>query len=346
MAIKPWIFQQLGGQRNHFTLSGLHSPHGRPRQKPVVVESEKLRMQTTPYDEEGVDPTRHIFASQHEPWELTGRFQDRELGKRGALEKKQELQEFYRAKQLVSIKWGDVVAYRGILSEIGFKIEAEYDIEYFIKIELDADDTRPVIAAPKTPRGPNSLMLEINLMLDLLKSKLLAVPNALDLRPSFLEFLEDLVAAVLTPFAFMTSISDQIGSFENALAGDLRRLVAGVNQGKTACLNLRDATESALLFDIIMVPNGNNTVRWLNTKADVDSTLSALLALLADFIREINVSSRGSLERTETANDGETWETFSNRIYGGPDGAGKLRDANAVSAGSKPQAGKRYHIPV
>src|SRR5689334_12257383 len=143
MATKPWLIQQTTGDRKQFLLSGRFAPHGRPRKGAVVVEEEKLRQQEVFYTN-SPRPTRHIFGTKHEPWELKGRFQDHVLGPRGAMNKKQELQKFFRDQQPVLVRWGDIVAYEGILSGIKFEVEAEYDIAYTIHISVDADVSKPI----------------------------------------------------------------------------------------------------------------------------------------------------------------------------------------------------------
>jgi len=78
MATENWILTPIRGDSATVVLSGYSAPFGRPRQKAVVKEIIKSRVQTTNYPGRLL-PTRHSFGIMYEPIELTGRWMTKML---------------------------------------------------------------------------------------------------------------------------------------------------------------------------------------------------------------------------------------------------------------------------
>lgn len=341
MPVKSWVFQQLAGERKRFTFSGKIAPHGRPRKKPVVSDGFEVRQSRTFFDD-GVS-TRHIFSLKYHDWDLEGRFRDIDLFPGGAKEKATELARFVADRQPVSIRWGDIISYVGFIVDVQFKREAEHDIEWHLKIEIDEDDAKP--QKPPIVFEKRTEFSDVAFQLQLLEHRLTPrLSDGFKINTSALDAIESIVSLINTPTAIFLDITSQIEAFERATETQLRRLVGGAHQVQTALYDLRDLFETSQ--GILVTSTRGADVAWTVRKAEIDLMIAAILADLADSTRQVELELRGRTFTSVQAHDGDSWESLSIEAYGGPDGAQKLRDANGIKYGERPIPGRDYQVPV
>jgi len=145
MAASPWTFTQLGGAQKTLTLEGWSAPFGRPRKGAVVAEEVSWRASET-YYQGSVTPTRHDFGDRLEPWTLKGRWMDQVLGPGGANARALDWKLFHADHQRIAIRWGEIVAYKGVLSKLKLERESSAHIAWSM-YERPAHGTEPYYRA-------------------------------------------------------------------------------------------------------------------------------------------------------------------------------------------------------
>lgn len=343
---QDWRFTQLTGLRRTLTLAGATAPHGRPRSGAVVSDGIKLRRQRVFYpDGANRPPTTHIFGTEWTDWELKGRFSDRDLGKGGTKSLIQEWQSFVRDGQEVQISWGDVLTARGLIDDFEPGRESEFECSYRIVVLIDSreiDGGRSAFVIPKQP-----LQMCTALQLELLEGvgRIPSLPHAGDLKPSFLETLEDAVSSLNGFSASLLNVAGEIDAFAEGTLDQLERLRAGVAQMRTAMNRLRGTFETTTNDAALLARAANTDVQWMATRANADVSSMRILAMLEELDREAELARRGRAVAVHVAKLGDTWESISTLFYGGPDGAGTIRSANGVQYGELPVPGRDYQIP-
>ncbi len=343
-AAKPWTFTQVAGDKRVLTLAGESAPHGRPRASPVVEDEMGLRDATVYYPGNS-RPTRHIFGEIHTDWILTGRFSDRFLGTGGAKAKIEAIKSFIADEQQVTIAWGDVLAATGLVRRIKPSRESESEIAWTLTVGIDGDDSLtppapqpPAIAPGQKLAGVAPSIVAINALSN--------VPGDLGLAPDFLDSLSDLVSQINSVSASVLSIADGISNFETAVAGDLNRFRAGLEQFQTAALTLQATLESAENDASFSQSSCLSEDQWHATRTQAAIQALVLAALLADIDRDVEIIQQGQQNTTCIAKKGDTWESLSRRFYGGPSKADALRKANGALYGAQPKPGSRLQIPT
>lgn len=334
---KDWLFTQLGPPNHTLQLSGYAAPFGRQRQKPVVTDAIKVRSNTVYYPGSDGPPTRHIFGVKYEPWELSGRFMDQWGGQGYAKTQADFVKQFVRDQQPVAIQWGDILTARGLLESFEPARESEQQIAWKLIVLIDEDASA---APPRTqPSVPTPRQI-INSLVDLKPLKL-----DLPIKPSILDAIDNLVGSFNSAIANVTNIANQIDSFEKALAGDIKRLRAGIGQLRTAALSYRN-TIAALNADLALTRRSASTdITGLGSIADADIATNAALGKLAALEKQAEIAERGKASTSYVAQMGDTWESLSIRFYNAPDKAQKLRDANGARYGTQPEPGRSYKVP-
>ena len=341
---KPWTFTQIAGDRKTLTLAGESAPHGRPRASPVVEDEMGLR-DATVYYPGNPRPTRHIFGEIHSDWVLAGRFSDRFLGPCGSKAKVDEIKAFISDEQQVTIAWGDILAATGLVRRIKPSRESESEVAWTLTVGIDGDDALPPAPPQPSALDPGSKLGQLDAGIGSFNS-LLTPPGDLGLSTSFLDSISDLVSQIDAFSVSVLAIADSISNFETAVAGDLNRLRAGVQQFRTAALTLQATLESAQNDFTFGQTSSLSEDQWHARRAEASYRALAIATLLADVDRDVEVIQQGRQQTTCIAARGETWESLSRRFYGGPSKADVLRKANGAQYGAQPQAGRLLQIPA
>lgn len=344
---QPWTLKQTGGDQKTLTLSGWSAPFGRPRQKAVVRNGVKVRQKTKRYP--GNDqPTRHIFGTEEMPFELSGRFRGRELGgPNGVRAKVQEVKDFVRDCQSVQIIWPDYINVQGFIEEFDSGIESQAEVEWTMRILIDADNFRASSTSSVPSRQTNTTAdAEQILQLSTSLTTLPDTPEADAINPDFFDSLDDAISSITGAVGQLVDIANQIQDIESATAAQLRRLEAGIGQAQTAMLTMLQTMQNAQQDSIYLANDGTASLAWvaISTAAQLDAYIA--LDLLASMSNQAQQADTGSTNTTAQVQDGDTWEKIALRVYGGIDGADLLKRANGVKGGTKPKPGQVLHVPV
>lgn len=347
---REWKFAQLGGGKRTLTLAGSCAPHGRPRQRAVVSDGIKLRRQRVYYPDQRGIPTTHVFGYEWTDWELVGRFSDVHLGKGGTAEAIRQWQSVVADGYEVTISWGDIIRARGYVDSFTPGRESETECNYTIALLID-DQIGAVQAQQRLdPRPPplalcQALQAKLDANVSVAQLGSLS-PTAGALTPDFLDSLDSLVSSINGFSASLIAIAGDIDAFAEATLDQLERLRAGVAQTRTAVNRLRHTIETTNNDSAMFARAADNDAQWFASRVKQDVATMAILALLEELDREAELAIRGRILSVYTARLGDTWESIATLFYGGPEGAGRIRDANGVTYGALPVVGREYQIPV
>lgn len=346
MADRSWTFAQLHGDYKILNLSGWSAPFGRPRQGAVTRSPISVRHKSTRYPGTNAPPTRHLFGVNYPDWELHGRFRDRELGKGGALQKMEYVKNFVKDQQICDITWGNIIHVTGIITEFDPGIESESEIEWKMKIAIDQDNTQVQTdndnIAKLSPTGTIELILNAVTPI----TKITTTPDVAGILTNLLDSVDDYVSAVTGTIGQLNDIAALIGDVQSGLSNEAKRLVAGIHQAKTAILSLIHVAE-AINDDKNFIRNSAEDVlrfKAYSTDAILKATYS--LALLSDLENQAVAAERGQASVNVRVKQGDTWESISTRVLGGPSEADAIRKANGAKFGSKPIPGTLVQIPT
>lgn len=338
-----WTFRQLSGQKKILTLSGWSAPFGRPRKGAVVRDGVQVRVKSTRYPGNNGPPTRHIFGINYQDIELNGRFRDRELGKGNAKLKTEDVKSFVKDTQICDISWGDIIHISGLISEFDPGRESEGEIEWKMKILVDQDNMELRQINPTVPKTPNQLA-------QLVSSGLLeiqALPTTLPgIKLNVLDFIDDIVSEVTGAIGQLNNIANSISNFEDGLAKEAKRLIAGIHQVKTAILTLMTTIESTQQDSFHIRDSASDAIGANEFIKSAITKATSSLSTLSDLENQCLVALQGDSRTTIRAQQGDTWESISSRVYGGPFEADKIRQANGVRYGRKPEPGAIIVIPA
>ncbi len=344
-----WKFTQQGGARRELTLAGASAPHGRPRQGPVVTDGIKLRRQRVYYpDGANVPPTTHIFGTAWKDWELKGRFNDKWLGRGGTKAAIRDWQLFVAESQSVKITWGDIISANGIVDSFEPGRESEFEGTYSIVVLIDNRDIGgaepPFRRNRSTERGPLALAELFDDETD--RINIPNLRNAGDLKPTFLESLDDLVSSVNTFSASLVNVAGEIDVLAEGTLDQFERLRAGVMQARTAVNRLLGTIETTENDAALLARASDSDVQWFAARVESVVAMTRMLAILEEIDRETEIARRSNVLAIYTAVIGDSWESIATRFYGSPDNAGALRDANGVLYGAMPVSGRVYQVPA
>jgi hypothetical protein len=307
-----------------------------------VKDRVQIGEKTIRYPASDGPPTRHVFQAHYEPWELTGRFMDREGGPGYAVAKAKEVADFVRDKQEVRVSWGDIVSYDGFIKWFEAARESEAEIEWKLHILIDEDNlAEPAMPAPAPPSPRDSMLVIQQALLSV--NDLAGLPS---LRPTVLDALSNAISTVGAATGALVAAVNQLQSFEQAVAGELQRLRAAIGQARTAVLGLRNLVATTKNDGVSIQRSFSNDVLAGKLFARLDVGTMMALAAMDRLDREAAIVEQGKLKTSYVAKRGDTWESISTRSYGGPEKADELRRANGVRYGEQPQPGRTYQVPI
>ncbi len=345
MATKPWTFTQLVGDRKSLTLAGSSAPHGRPRKNPVVSDAIALRTERVYYP--GNDaPTTHVFGSQFPDWDLKGRFNDAWLGEGGTKQAIDEWRNFVRDGQPCLITWGDILTAQGLVHKFTPGRESEFEASYALEIHIDFNASLNLTERPGTPESATALCEALQREVTEGLGGIPKLPNAGDLKPSFLDSLDDLVSSVNEFSASLLKVAGEFDTFVAGTLNQLERLRAGVAQTRTAVLRVRATIDTSTNEATMLSRSADSDILWFSARANNDVGTLRILALLDEIDRQSELAQRGKVLAVYIARAGDSWESVAQQFYGGPQGAGKIRDANGITYGAAPTPGNSYQIPA
>lgn len=342
-----WTFIQQGGDKKSLRLSGAFAPHGRARQKPVVTDGIELRSERFYYPGNSV-PTRHVFGSKLEDFELEGRFSDADAGRGGAAKKVEEVKSFLHDAQPVLITWGKLITGTGMLKSFSPSRESFGNVAWKLVVEVD-EDLNLDSASGKQPE-PEKLADLTKQLRDAMaeafgdrrdQKSITTFPPSIDLGLS--DTLDSLVSAVNTPVAWFVNLSNQVVDLERATVGSIKRLRAGLHQAKTATLNLRAAYEDASGESSLVSSSSDAQAQFSKRQCDTNAAIIASLDALRKLDRACAVAERKMVRSIWTARAGDTWESIAKAAAGSASKAASIQEANAVSG--LPNPGTKYVIP-
>ncbi len=337
---KTWRFEQLGGDKTAFELTGWSAPFGRARQGAVVKTGVKARTERIYYPGSN-SPTRHVFGTRENDWELHGRWRDRVLGQGGAAAKAKAAISFIRDLQPIQITWGDVIVYTGFLDELELGREAENEIEWTFRISIDSDESYGGGLTITPLPLPGDLSDTMGAMLDGIVDAI-AVPR---LSGSILDLLDSAVDSFRSATGQVRDALGQFGSFKDATFAQINRAVAGVSELRDAAIDLRE-TFLCIPSDARGVgQRATDIIRFQASQASVEDQIRQSLVAGAEVERGATLATVGRIKTTFIACDGDTWESMSTRFFGVADRAADLRAANDAPAGQGPVPGTTYLVP-
>lgn len=337
-----WRFEQLTGDRKTLLLAGYSAPFGRPRQAAVVRDKVSIRERTTRYPGNSGPPTRHVFGDDYAPWELSGRFMDREGGPGYGQAKTEEVLSFVRDKQPVKIEWGGVLSVNGFIKSFDPGREGPGDVEWRMLVLVDEDNRADPARPDPAPQSPRDSLAAIQAAL---RTTLAAPARMPNFNPNILDALSGAIGAVTGAVGSIAGVVHQMQSFETAVAGDLQRLRAGVGQLRTALVELRGLILSTRNDSMGVTRSFGTDASCGALLADIDVETMSALAAAQSMGRRAQIARHGKAAARITAKAGDTWEMLSMRAYGAPDKADTLRQANGIKYAAAPIPGTSYVVP-
>jgi hypothetical protein len=337
-----WRFEQLEDPFKTLTLAGSAAPYGRPRQKPVLTDKLMVRQQVVRYPDNASLPTRHIFGSHRENWEITGRWMDRRLGDGAVADLVDAWESFVRDKRRVSVAWGATVAYTGVIESFQVAWESPTEVVWTLLLSVDEKDGDQVPRASHLIDHATQVDIIIGEIQNAATQKLKSDPGW---HPDILDSIDTLVSAVSVATSAVYQIAHSFSNLEAATFQELNRFRAGLNQLRTAIITMEDTLTAAKVDTYTLSRESKSDIAWYNFLTSNSINNYAILADIADLMRASDLAARGKNFTTYTAATGDTWERISTIEYGIPDYADKIRQANAVRYGVLPIAGTKYKIP-
>jgi hypothetical protein len=336
---RPWVFRQLAGAKKTLRLEGAAAPHGSVRREPIVRTGKTVRAERTRYPATPI-PVRHVFSTAHPDWELQGRWRDRDFGRQGARAKVAEVEAFVGDAQPVEIAWGDILIYEGFIRELEVGWEAETEVTWILRIEIDKrqGSIRPA------PRRPKPIQDRTRAVVEALTQVRRDVK-----RPSLPQSPFDLLSRVVG------SLTGLVGQFQDAASKiqdakaatfeELSRATQAAGQVRRVALAVRGTFATIPAEALLLGQRAEEQIKLFDAQVSAEEQILAM----ADAAAEVEgAATRARVERALTsyvARAGDTWEAISMQFYRTPDRADELREANGVAAGQGPIPGERYFIP-
>lgn len=338
-----WVFRQLGRDKKILTLEGWSAPFGRPRKGAIVRDGLSLRHRSTRYPgNDNSPPTRHIFGITYHDFDLNGRFRDRAIGKGQAKLKVEEVKSFMKDAQTCDISWGDTIHVTGIIAEFDPGRESEGEIEWKMKILIDNDNMELRQVNFFTTPNPNFLA---GLIQEKLKPMIGITKPSIGIQVNVLDAIDDLVSVVTGSVGQLVNIVNSLDNFEQGLASEGKRLIAGIHQAKTALLKAMTLIESSQQDTFFIRDSAKDTIIAKDIIADATTQSNVALSLMSDLENQCISALQGDAKQTVRVQQGDTFESISNKVFGGPQEADNIRKANGVKYGAKPVVGSILIIP-
>lgn len=343
MPVFPWNFKQLGGDRKTLTLSGLNAPFGRPRKGALVTDTIETRSSKTYYPGNKA-PTKLLFGTKLDDIELHGRFSDQANGPGEAAALVETIKQWVEDQQVVQIDWGPLLSIRVTFDRFEPGRESSGEIAWKLKCDVLEDLLATKTRTVRTVRAPKDLAGQVLAAL----AKIPAIPDRPGLRGNVLDALSNAIDTVTTLSGVFVDAANEIDSFAQATVGNLRRLSGAVRQLGTAVATLRVTIASLENQGDAMFNHnsGDAQVGWSCFARALDVDLLVSQALLAETNRQCEIAERGSQATTYKVRSGDTWESISTSIFGGPAKADVLRQANGARYGQQPAVGAIIHVPL
>lgn len=342
---RPWTFTQLGGDKFVLKLDGPNAPFGRPRRSAVAKKKREVRQSATYYAGNSV-PDRHVFGDKQAAIVLTGRFMDSRIGSSGgARAMADRVDSFVAAQVEVRGEWGGILAVTGLLTEFEAAYESEEEIVWTLTLEVNSDDTLPILAPAPPPTSVSDLLNSVIGQMEDINSDVKELPPDIEYAPGFLDDLATLISDVNSVTGTLSSFADSVDNYESTLHADAQRFKAGMLQAGTSIEKLQITLGIAQNDDAVASASSASQVSWFVTSANMEANLLQMLAWCAEAILITEIALQGQPDRTIIAESGDTWESLSGAYLGGASRADDLRQANGVRYGSGPTAGQTVHIP-
>ena len=344
---KAWEFRQNGPPNTVITLNDYQAPFGRLRKNPVMETEFELRETETFYGGLRV-PDRAIFGDKESPVVLHGRWSDKYLGSGGANLLVQQCKQFTADAVSCTIKWGQIVAYVGLATKlkIGREDAANVTWEWSFKVDQDLDLKQVVPDIDGVPQSPKTSASNIGTDLDQLVARVVNNPLGDDISPNFFDQLQSLITSLRNAEAQFYQMTATMVDYVSASNEQISRLMGTVSALESAVQNIQDAIDTTAIDGILYYRSGETDFQWVDYKMQNDLSADALLYELAQMDKQCRLALQGQNTVTTMAQDGDTWESISNRVYNSPDGAASIRSANGIQYGQLPVSGKSYVCPI
>lgn len=344
MAARPWVFRQIrtGVQE---ILTGWSAPFGRPRKGPLVEDGVELRVAETHYDGADGDPDYHVFGSKNDDYELHGRWMDKVLGAGGANALIDRFKKWAKSGEMSTIQYGDIIVARGLLQHFIPSRESEAEADWKMIWRIASDTTATQVRATTVPTLPSAIIgnLADELRVPL---ELPSFASGIEIDLSFLDGIDDAITSLGALTGQLVNLANQVDSAERATFNELARLRATLQQVRTAIITVQTAVDATPNDAALAADSAATTVAWLQYRARFDSSVYASLAACNDADARLELMQRGEASTSHRVVMGETWESISSLIFGGPDKADLLRRANGVRGGTKPTPGTDIQVPL
>jgi hypothetical protein len=341
---KSWTFTQLTGDKKTLSLQGYAAPFGRPRKDPVATTPFEVREYERHYPGSDI-PTRHIFGMRWDDIELHGRWMDSAGGRDFARQKVREIESFINDQRKCRIVWGDTLSFVGLLKRIETAWESPAQVAWKLTIKVDSNDSlKPTVGPVPEPKAPGGIMNQmLDAMSDVTTQSLRTPPI---LKPSLLDFLDNLISLIAAPSAVLLSISQSVDSFKTATFSELARFRAVMQQYRQAIQQFRTTYESAKIEAAIEFARADEELQFYRQQSFFGATMASALKQIVEADKAAARAQRSSIKAFIQAKEGDSWDTISVRGYGSADRANDVREANGIAAGVNPQPGAEYILPT
>lgn len=343
----PWVITQQDPPGRIVRLEGGAAPHGRRRKSPLVKTTFELRKQETYYSGRR-PPSRHVFGDKESPITLTGRLMDINLGQGKAIEKRDELKQLVADGVTVLVKWGSVISYLAFPDKLTIGVEDEANFTYELSMSVDSDTDLVRRRGPLPAPAPPAALANVIADLGARATAPFQLINPLaDILPDVVNGLSGAVSLLNTASATLLSAAESVDDFEEASVMQLRRLLAGLNQFKTAAIQFQTVFEAIRDEDITFAKDQSDVrLRLAAARAFAEDATIELLALAADMESRLSTVEVSRAFVAIVAKLGDTWESLATQVLGSPGAAQLLRDANDITYGEQPQPGRSYLVPA
>ena len=326
-------------------LNGSSAPIGRPYQNPVAETEEFVRSEETYYNKNDV-PTIHDFGMGQKPWTLKGRWSDKQLGTGMAEQLKVQALTMLRARNIITVEWGNVLNYTAFMKNWKFGHESPTNFTWQLELTILKDNTVASVASVVAFSAPSDAA-DVAKMMALLAADIAAPPNLDVIKPNLLDFLDSLVNAVSAAAGMVADIANTIASWEQATFAELNAFRAGVMQLKTAAITLVQ-TWSDLQTDTAMF--GKNSANDLSFLAAQSNSVVSM----QDYMDQMDQADQAAaiVQTKEQASTvvaigtDATFDAMAGRVMGDQSQGAAIAAANQMPPGARPHVGTKYKLPA
>lgn len=344
MSGHSWILGTLTGPDLKVELSDYAAPFGRPRQKAIIKEVIRSRVQTTNYPGR-LNPTRHSFGIVYEPLELTGRWMTKALKhQQTANELADIVADLVRAERPCSLFWGNIVGYYGYIEEIELGRESEDEIAWRIKFLVDrrADEKEDKFKEQGVSIPAAAFEVDVNIAKLKLKNPGDLIASIQGMAAEFEDGIDGFVRDLNGPSAAINKIAGTLSNTSKVTFATLQHLRSAIKGFEIAYGNIRNTILMTPIEAAIVARSVKSDVDWIQYQLDLDVRGNDIFALLAAMDRAAAIQQRQGVVGVITAkgppppSNGESWESLSFRATGNPHSAGRIRQMNGGGAHAIP----------